>query len=189
VITVRNLWGLTCTIVVVGGCDVAREPLAPVERMQGPSAPLRAVTSSTVTYRVQAFTSFNGQIYNIPSCLESAWMTWEHNIGPTEVHVDSIMSVRQVGTCGAPSPWNGGWIDVYEVRANGDHYVGQVGGDMVWKDFSYAGPDYLQIRLRAFPDLTQNCQFQYFDNYPPGQNSIVVSGGGDLPLAQFYCTS
>ncbi len=90
--------------------------------------------------------------------------------------------------CGAPSPWNGGWIDVYEVRPTGDWIVGQVYGDLVWKDFSYTGPSYLQIKLKAFPDLAHNCQFLYFDNYPPGQSEITVTGQGDLPLAQFYCS-
>jgi len=187
-ITVRTLLQLACITVVVGACDVAKEPLAPTEKMRDPPLPPRAVPTPIVTYRVQGFTSFNGQIYNFPECLSYSWMIWQHNIGPGITHTDSIMAVTQTGTCGAASPYNGGWIDVYEVRATGDKYVGQVYGNLVWKDFSYTGPPYLQIKLRAFPDLTQNCQFLYFDGYGAGQNTIVITGQGDLPLAQFYCT-
>lgn len=185
-ITIRSLSRLMCTIIIAGACESAREPLAPVDKIRA------SAITSPVTYRVQAFTSFNGQIYNFPDCLEYAWMTWEHNVGgpgnPPAPHLDSIMSVTQNGTCGAPNPYNGGWVHVHEVRADGDHAVGTVEGNLVWKDFTYSGPDYLQIRLTAFAS-PQNCQFLYFDNYPAGQTSIVVPGAGELPLAQFYCSS
>jgi len=187
-ITLRGASWLACILAVANACDFSNQPVAPGNRTSDPGTPLKLPTP-IVTYRVQAFTSFNGQIYNIPECLSYFWMILQHNIDPNTVHVDSIMGVQQTGSCGAPSPWNGGWVDVYEVRATGDKIVGQVYGDLVWKDFSYTGPPYLQIKLKAFPDLTQNCQFLYFDNYPPGQNTIVVTGQGDMPLAQFYCTT
>jgi hypothetical protein len=179
---------LWCLVLVAAACSAPDKTVAPMFKVRDYDQPASAqLQTPIVTYRVQAFTSFQGQIYNIPACLVYSWMTWNHNIDPNTVHTDSIMAVQQNGSCGAPSPWNGGWIDVYEVRPTGDKIVGQVYGDLVWKDFSYTGPDYLQIKLKAFPDQTRNCQFLYFDNYPPGQSVITVIGQGDLPLAQFYC--
>lgn len=45
----------------------------------------------------------------------------------------------------------------------------------------------LQLKRAAFPDNIQQCSFDGFANYSPSQNTIVIAGKGELPLAHFSC--
>ena len=160
-------------------------------------------TGDLYTYRVQAFTSRNGQILNIPPCLAFSKDTLHHLIhidyyaggAVGHIHRDIRDAWRHTGNCNAPSPYNGGWVNVYEVDEFGEHFVGQVNGDLVWKDFTYRGTTAKTIKLEAFPDQTNFCQvfgqnepyvFLGFDGYGI-QNPITVEGAGELPLARFAC--
>lgn len=173
------------------GCSVQADLTGNSTGLSSHDAVLSSLGSGPVTtYTVQAFTSKNGEFYFLPPCtftVEYRTITHDTGIG---FHVDSIASYGVPSTncdyINAPGPYNGGWVNVFEVRDGVDSYVTQVGGDMVWKDLSYTGP-LVTVKLQAFPDLIQGCGFQGFDGYPPSENPITVIGQGALPLAQFYC--
>jgi hypothetical protein len=184
----RNRLLIRASTIVVLACSSETKLVEPVQI--NPVVVVLGTTGDTITYRVQGFTSFNNQFESIPSCLTASNDTTSHYLYTRNdtifYHKDRRVSYIQNGTCGSPSPYNGGWVNVYEVLYDGDHYVGQVYGDMVYRDFKYLGSSTLTIKLVAYPDQIMSCSFQGFDNYG-SQNPITVTGQGDLPLAQFAC--
>jgi hypothetical protein len=159
--------GVVVFVAWVAACASDVDLLGPIT---GPAAHNQVVvyldgSGDSITYKVQAITIKNGDVYNIPSCLTAGIDTLSHTLytrgfPPHDTafkHRDRRITYSHNGTCGAPSPFNGGWVNVYEVDADGDHFVGVVYGDMVWKNFTYTGPSYKSIKLHAFPDQVQTC--------------------------------
>lgn len=188
---VKRLSIVAAVALLAGACSPEGAVTGPEQDPRNPLVSFDLGSGTRITYTVQAFTSRDGQLWSMPSCnFVVMYQTISHDTPGFGPHTDSIAHHSIPGSgCDAPSPYNGGWVNIYEVRAGGDVYVGQVSGNMVWKDFSYVG-DPLNIKLVAWPDLIQeNCSFDRFDNYPQNENGIVVPGSGALPRANFICGS
>jgi len=165
------------------GCANSESVVSPANSLSRVRVATAPSSYGATTFTVQGFTSREGQIlsYTPSNCYRDSVWVFQAPDPDRYIKFDKYCDASD-----PPVPYNGGWINVYAVKTSGDVYLGQVYGNLTSVIFDYDGP-LVDVRLDAFPDNIQQCQFLYFDNYPPGQNSITLTGQGQMPLAQFYC--
>lgn len=168
-------------LVIAGAC--AGGDVDPIGVMHRPVAPLKSGGLGAVNFTVQGITTRGFEFWNVPGSSCSRDSVRVYQPPAVDRYVKFWAYCKPVD---APSPYNGGWINVFSLDGGAATYLGQVYGDLTRKVFDYDGP-YATIRLDAYGDAIQGCSFEGFENYSPGVNSITVTGQGVLPLAYFHC--
>lgn len=92
----------------------------------------------------------------------------------------------QIYQPGTSTPYDGGWINVYEERNGSRAFLGQVPANLERVHFDGLAND-ASVVLEAHGDAMQQCSFENYEGYPHGQSSITVAPSGDLPTAHFQC--
>jgi hypothetical protein len=152
----------------------------------------RFSSSTSQSFTVQAITSLDGAFWQGCTGTSLSTSSWSWNPSPGVTRTRVSYSYLLNGACQDPYRYyNGGWVYIYDLYNGQESLIGSVDANMVKKTITYDGPAQT-FRLQAQPYSSQDgvtCYFVLFDGYPAGQSSITVTGSGDLPLAQFQCSS
>jgi hypothetical protein len=94
-----------------------------------------------------------------------------------------------------PTPYNGGWINVYAIHDEGEEYLTQVSANTKYVTVA-SNTLTRSFRLQAFASGLQelsngdkyNCSFDLFSGYPYGQSNVTVPNSG-IQEGYFSCVT
>jgi hypothetical protein len=159
------------------------------------SGPVRSEIPVPKTIEVYGHTSRNGQFWSITTS-NCQQLTLNHtHRDSTGQYVPVTHNLGKICATNEPSPYNGGWINVYAIHDEGEEYLTQVSANSSYITVATTSLT-RNFRLQAFASGLQelsngdhyNCSFDLFSNFPYGQSNITVSNSGTYE-AYFSCVT